>query len=125
LTRLFRSRSKKIELDPRVSSQESCEPCSSLLLPLGSLRSSPAAEERICSSSLLKNSLPPKNKKSRPITNRGMSSVRTSDSNNECDQSPSASWYSLETREGRDVGVLSDLTASYGGHGDFHAQVLC
>ncbi|KAE8022378.1 hypothetical protein FH972_008181 [Carpinus fangiana] len=53
-----------------------------------------------------------------------MSPVRTADSNNECYRSPSASGYSSEAREGIDVGVLSDLTTPYGGHGDFHAQVL-
>ncbi|KAB8586110.1 hypothetical protein FH972_025765 [Carpinus fangiana] len=66
----------------------------------------------------------PENKKSRPITDRGMSPVRMANSDNEWNPSPSASGYSSEAREGRDVVVLSDLAAPYGGHGDFHAQVF-
>lgn len=100
LTRLFRSRSEKIESDPRVSSQESCGPSSS-----GTIASSPQWFSAIFSGSRRKNSRlfvveepsAAENRKSRPITDRGMSPVRTADSDNECDRSPSASGYSSES----------------------------
>ena len=100
LTRLFRSRSEKIESDPRASSQESCGPSSS-----GTTASPPPWFSAIFSGSRRKNSRlfvveepsAAENRKSRPITDRGMSPVRTADSDNECNRSPSASGYTSES----------------------------
>lgn len=100
LTRLFRSRSEKLESDPRVSSQESCVPSSS-----ATISSSSPWYSAIFYGSRRKNSRlfvleepsAAENRKPRAIADRGMSPVRTADSDNECDRSPSASGYSSET----------------------------
>jgi hypothetical protein len=103
LTKLFRTRSEKIESDPRVSSRESCEPSSSATISSSS--SSSPWFTAIFSGSRRKNSRlfvleepsAPENRKPRPTADRGMSPVRTADSDNECDRSPSASGYSSES----------------------------
>ncbi|KAB1223885.1 hypothetical protein CJ030_MR1G017972 [Morella rubra] len=99
-SKLFRSRSEKLESDNRVAPRESCEPSSS------TSTSSPAWFTTIFSGSRKKQSQmfvleePASSVDRRPCrrADRGMSPARTGDSEEDCERSTSVSGYSSESR---------------------------
>ena len=100
---LFRSRSEKLESDPRVSTREPSAAATTSTTAASTSSSSPSWFSAIFAGRIKKKSRlfvydeSTVERKPRPRADRGMSPARTGDSDEECERSPPVSGYSTET----------------------------